>query len=178
MRHPVRRNRYGWLVVRRLARPPGPDSRPRTPRFMVFPGRCCSGGGSLGLVGSGRGRPVVRSRQRDALRSSRCAVTRPRFSQTGRGLGSRCASTARPRGPSDPRRYRALSPIPFTLGSRLRPPHATEPSALGGKATMVGSRHRTTRSAWVKDRRSGSSSALSAASCISPRTAKWAIIRP
>ncbi len=57
-------------------------------------------------------------------------------------------------------------------------PHGVLSTAEGGKAAICGSLRRITRTAWVKDNRSGSSSAASAASCISPRTAKCASKNP
>src|SRR5512134_110028 len=63
-------------------------------------------------------------------------------------------------------------------GFRRGQPHGTESSCQGGTAPAAGSLRRTTRTAWRKESRSGSSSALSAASWIRLRMAKWAIIRP
>src|SRR3954471_12735600 len=63
-------------------------------------------------------------------------------------------------------------------GSRSVPPHAGRAWPEGESAANSGSLRRTTRTACRKESRSGSSSARSAASCISPRTAKCASSRP
>ena len=48
----------------------------------------------------------------------------------------------------------------------------------GERAAKCGRVRRMTLTAWMNDSRSGSSLACSAASCIRPRMAKWAIMRP